>query len=73
MLLFVQLLFVKLAREAMVLLDCKSIVEVEIEEEVHGEVDGGVFSSFSTSLCNLEVSDVGVETAMEDGTVVAGL
>lgn len=69
---FVKRLLAGLAEEVVVLLDNIS----SIEEEVHGEEErGGAFSNFSTSLCSLEVSDVGVELAMEEGReggVVAG-
>lgn len=44
-----------------------NISSMEEEVEVHGEEERGAFSSFSTSLCSLEVSDVGVEVAMEEG------
>lgn len=51
-----------------VLLDNISSMEEEAEELVHGEEEwAGAFSSFSTSLCSLEVSDVGVEVAIEEG------
>lgn len=66
---FVKRLLVELAEEVVVLLDNTSSMEVEVEGEVHGDVEwGGAFSSFSTNLCSLEVSDVGVEVAMEEGT-----
>lgn len=72
---FVKLLLAEVAKEVAVLPDNISIMELEVQEEVHGaEEDRGAFSSFSTSLCSLEVSDVGVEVAMEedreDGVVV---
>lgn len=64
---FVKRLLAGLAEEVVVLLDNISSMEEEVEE-VHGEEErGGAFSSFSTSLCSLEVSDVGVEVAMEEG------
>ena len=63
---FVKRLLAELA-EVVALLDNISSMEVEVEEEVHGEEEWGAFSSFSTSLCSLEVSDVGVEVAMEGG------
>lgn len=45
-----------------------SRMDVEVEEDAHGaEGCGGAFSIFSTSLCSLEVSDVGIEEAMEGG------
>lgn len=54
--------------EVVVLLDNISRMEEEVEELVQGEEEwGGTFSSFSTSLCSLEVSDVGVEVAIEEG------
>lgn len=64
---FVKRLLAELA-EVVAILDNISSMEVEVEEEVHGEEEWGAFSSFSTSLCSLEVSDVGVEVAMEGGT-----
>lgn len=68
MLVFVKRLLAELAEEVAVLLDNTSSIEVAVEEEVHGEVEQeGAFSSFSTNLCSLEVSDVGVELAMEEG------
>lgn len=68
MLVFVKRLLAELAEEVVVLLDNTSSMEVEVEEEVHGEVErGGAFSSFSTNFCSLDVSDVGVEVAMEEG------
>lgn len=77
MLAFVKRLLAGLAEEVVVLLDNISSMEEEVEEEVQGEEErGGAFSSFSTSLCSLEVSDVGVEVAIEegreDGVVVGG-
>lgn len=57
----------ELAEDVVILLDNMSRMEVEVEQDVHGEECGGNFSSFSTSLCSLEVSDVGVEVAMEEG------
>lgn len=52
----------------MVLLDNISSMEVEVQADIHEEEEwGGTFSSFSTSLCSLEVSDVGVEVAMDEG------
>lgn len=63
---FVKPLVPELAEEVVVLLDKISSMEVEIEDVVHGEEErGGAFSNFSTSLCSLEVSDVGVGVAME--------
>ena len=62
---FVKRLLTELAEEVVVLLDKISNMEVGVEEEV--QVCGGAFSSFSTSLCSLEVSDVGVAVAMEEG------
>lgn len=65
---FVKQLLADIAREVVLQLDKLSSTEVEVEEEVHGEEEqGGAFSSFSTSLCSLEVSDVGVGVAMEEG------
>lgn len=62
---FVRRLLAGLAEEVVILPDNISSME---EEEVHGEEEwGGAFSSFSTSLCSLEVSDVGVELAIEEG------
>lgn len=66
-----------LAEEVVLLLDNISSMDEEVEEEIHGEEEqGGAFSSFSTSLCSLEVSDVGVEVAIvegiEDVVVVSG-
>lgn len=67
MLAFVRPLLTEPAEEVVVLLANISPMEMEVEEEAHGEEEwGGSFSSFSTSLCSLEVSDVGVE-AMEEG------
>lgn len=68
---------VELAEDVVIVLDSMSRMEVEVEQDAHGEEEwGGIFSSFSTSLCNLEVSDVGVEVAMEegrdDGVLVSG-
>lgn len=72
---FVKRLLAEL-EEVVALLDSISRMEEEVEEEVHGEEEWGDFSSFSTSLCSLEVSDVGMEVAMvegrEDGVVVGG-
>ncbi len=61
----------------MALLDNISSMDEEVEEELHEEAEWrGTFSSFSTSLCSLEVSDVGVEVATvegrEDEEVVGG-
>lgn len=65
---FVKRLLAELAEEVVAQLDNISSMEEEVEEEVHGEEErGGAFSSFSTSLCSLEVSDVGVEVAIEEG------
>lgn len=66
-----------LVEEVVLLLDNISSMDEEVEEEIHGEEEqGGAFSSFSTSLCSLEVSDVGVEVAIvegiEDVVVVSG-
>lgn len=73
---FVKLLFAEVAKEVVVLPDNISITELEVLEELHGEEEGrGAFSSFSTSLCSLEVSDVGVgamEEGREDALVVVG-
>lgn len=64
MLAFVKRPFAGLAEEVVVLLDNISSMDEEVEEEIHGEDEqGGPFSSFSTSLCSLEVSDVGVAVA----------
>lgn len=69
------LAFVKrpLAEEAAVLLHNRSMID---EDDTHGEEEGGTFSRFSTSLCSLEVSDVGVVVAIvigrEDGLAVSG-
>lgn len=58
----------ELAEEVVILLDNMSRMEVEVEQVIHEEEEwGGPFSSFSTSLCSLEVSDVGVGVAMEEG------
>ena len=65
---FVKRLLAELAEAVVVLLDSISSMEVAVEEDVHGEEEWGeAFSSFSTSLCNLEVSDVRVEEALEEG------
>lgn len=65
---FVKQLLAGLIEEVGALLDSISSMEEEVQEEVHGEEEwGGAFSSFSTSLCNLEVSDVGVEVVTEEG------
>lgn len=57
-----------LAEEVPLLLDNISSMDEEEEEEIHGEDElEGAFSSFSTSLCSLEVSDVGVEVAVVEG------
>lgn len=72
---FVKRLLAEL-EEVVALLDNISSMEEEGEDDVQGEEEQGAFSSFSTSLCSLEVSDVGVEVAMEegreDGVVVVG-
>lgn len=58
----------ELDEDVVIQLDNMSRIEVEVEQDVHGEEEwGGTFSSFSTSLCSLEVSDVGVEVATEEG------
>lgn len=61
------------ADELAVLLHNLSIID---EDDAHGEEEGGIFSRFSTSLCNLEVSDVGVVVAIvigrEDGLAARG-
>lgn len=57
-----------LAEEVVVLLDNISSTVGEVEEEIHEEEErAGTFSSFSTSLCSFEVSDVGVEVAIVEG------
>lgn len=56
---FVKRLLAEVAEEVVVLPDNISSMEAEEEEEVQEEW-GGAFSSFSTSLCSLDVSDVGV-------------
>lgn len=63
---FVKRLLPELEEEVALLDSISSIVD-EIEEEVHGEEGRGAFSSFSTSLCSLEVSDEGVEVTIEEG------
>lgn len=70
------LAFVKrpLADEVAVLLHNRSMID---EGDTHGEEEGGTFSRFSTSLCSLEVSDVGVVVVAivigrEDGLAVSG-
>lgn len=71
------LAFVKrpLADEVVVLLHKRSIIDDD-DDDAHGEEEGGAFSRFSTSLCSLEVSDVGVVVAIvivrEDGLAVSG-
>lgn len=56
---FVKQLLAEAARE---------VEEVGADEKAHGEEEQeGTFSSFSTSLCNFDVSDVGVEVATEEG------
>lgn len=75
MLAFVKQPLAELAEEVVVLVDNISSMDEGVEEEIHGEVEwGGIFSSFSTSLCNLEVSEVRVEVAIvegrEDGVLV---
>lgn len=62
------LAFVKRLEEEVALPDNISSMEEEIEEVVHGEEERGAFSSFSTSLWSLEVSDVGAEVTMEEGS-----
>lgn len=69
------LAFVKrpLADEVVVLLHNCSIID---EDDTHGEEEGVTFSRFSTSLCSLEVSDVGVVVVAivigrEDGLAVS--
>lgn len=57
------------------MLDKISNMEVGVVEE--DQACGEAFSSFSTSLCSLEVSDVGVAVAIDEGkeegsVVVAG-
>lgn len=63
----------ELADEVAVLLHNLSMID---EDDTHGEEEGGIFSRFSTSLCSLEVSDVGVAVAIvigrEDGVAVSG-
>lgn len=69
------LAFVKrpLADEVAGLLHNRSMMD---EDDAHGKEEGGTFSRFSTSLCSLEVSDVGVGVAIvigrEDGLAVCG-
>lgn len=68
---FVKPLLMEPPKEVFVLLDNNSAMEVAVEEEAHGaDEQGGAFSSFSTSLCSLDVSDVGVGVAMEEGNVL---
>lgn len=56
------------AEEVVVLLDNISSTDEEVQEEIHEEEEReGTFSSFSTSLCSFEVSDVGVEVAIVEG------
>lgn len=74
---FVRTLLSDAAKEIAALLPNKSPMEVEDEEEAQGKEEWeGSFSSFSTSLCSLDVSDVGLEDAMvearEDGEDVEG-
>lgn len=70
---FVKRLLVEFAEEVVLLLDNISSMEAEEEEDVHVEEELlGAFSSFSTSLCSLEVSDVGVEDARVEGVLVVG-
>lgn len=66
-----------LTDEVVVLLDNLSSNDEDVDKEICGEEEQrGIFSIFSTSLCNLEVSDVGAEVAIvegrEDGVLVSG-
>lgn len=65
---FVKRLLAELEEEAAPLVNISSM-EDEIEEAVHGEEERGAFSSFSTSLCSLEVSDIRVALTMDEGRV----
>ena len=74
---FVRTLLSDAANEIAALLPNMSPMEVEVEEEAQGKAEWeGSFSSFSTSLCSLEVSEVGLEEAMvearEDAEEVEG-
>lgn len=70
---FVRPLLINPAKEVAAPLANVPPMEVEAEEEAQEKEElGGSFSSFSTSLCSLEVSEVGVEEAREQGEEVDG-
>jgi len=62
---FVKRLLAEL-EEVVALPDNISRMEEEVEEDSHSDEEWGAFSSFSTSLCSFEVSDVGVADGRED-------
>lgn len=65
---FVDKPLAELAGKVAVPLDNISNIDEDLEEEIHGEDElEGAFSSFSTSLCSLEVSDVGVDVGIVEG------
>lgn len=71
MLAFVKELLAELAGKVAALLDSISNIDEEAEEEIHWEDEPeGAFSSFSTSLWSLDVSDVGIEVDTVDGREV---